>query len=138
MLAINQNALLDDHQPANETEALLIKEMAQSFWLTERAIRLQNDCFSENGVDEKRLALFLCYQTTHDRAFYKALNTLRQLQKDRRKSACGFVSQKATIATPNAGFVSQKPAADSVDRALCASEKDLVLVPSLSLTAEAA
>jgi hypothetical protein len=92
------NDLLADHQPANATEQLLLHEMAQSFWLTQRAIRLQNECFTHDGVDEKRLALFLRYQTTHDRAFHKALNTLIRLQKDRRKSerkqSAGFVSQQ--------------------------------------------
>jgi hypothetical protein len=39
-----RDALLQEHQPANQTEALLIYEMAQSYWLTQRAIRLQNEC----------------------------------------------------------------------------------------------
>lgn len=64
--------LLDEHQPANPTETLLVQEMAQSWWLTQRAIRLQNECFAENGIDQKRLALFLRYQTTHYRAFHKS------------------------------------------------------------------
>lgn len=52
-------ALLEDHQPAGETEELLVTEMAQSHWLAQRAIRLQNGCFRETGVDEKGLSLFL-------------------------------------------------------------------------------
>jgi hypothetical protein len=88
--------LLDEHRPANATEELLVTEMAQSWWLAQRAIRLQNDCFGENSVDEKRLSLFLRYQSTHERAFHKALNTLIRLQKDRRKSQSGFVSQNGT------------------------------------------
>src|SRR5690349_22412516 len=38
-----RNALMEEHQAASETEALLINEMAQSYWLTQRAIRLQNE-----------------------------------------------------------------------------------------------
>lgn len=91
--------LLHDHQPANTTEGLLVQEMAQSYWLTQRALRLQSECFSAEGIDEKRLALFLRYQTTHERAFHKALNVLIRLQKERRRaehtSARGFVSQHA-------------------------------------------
>lgn len=103
-----RDVLLEEHQPASETEALLIKEMAQSYWLTRRAIRLQSDCFTEDGVDQRRLSLFLRYQTTHERAFYKALNTLMRLKKERRQIENGFVSQK----TPSRrhienGFVSQ-------------------------------
>ncbi|MBV9156143.1 MAG: hypothetical protein JO097_07760 [Acidobacteriaceae bacterium] len=95
--------LLDEHQPANTTEELLINEMAQSYWLEQRAIRLQNDCLTEDGLDEKRLALFLRYQTTHYRAFHKALDTLIRLKKQR----AGFVSQARNKTTAQSGFVSQ-------------------------------
>jgi hypothetical protein len=88
--------------------------MAQSHWLAQRAIRLQNDCFTAEGIDTKRLALFLRYQTTHQRAFHKALNTLIALQKTRRKQEIGFVSQKASSPTSRTGFVSQnRPEAHS-------------------------
>ena len=43
--------------------------MAQSYWLEQRAIRLHNDCFTAEGIDERRLSLFLRYQTTYNRAF---------------------------------------------------------------------
>ncbi len=99
--------LLNDHQPAGPTEELLVREMAQSHWLAQRAIRLQNGCFTENGVDEKGLSLFLRYFTTHNRAFYKALAGLQRLQKERQKAERGFVSQAATSTAPIAGFVSQ-------------------------------
>lgn len=98
-------ALLDEHQPEGQTEELLVHQMAQSHWLTQRALCFQNQCFTAEGVDEKRLSLFLRYQTTHERAFHKALNTLIQLKKNR---ARGFVSQGSTKATPERGFVSQR------------------------------
>jgi hypothetical protein len=50
--------LLDEHQPASPTEELLVHEIAQSWWLTQRALRFQNDCFTPDGVDQKRLSLF--------------------------------------------------------------------------------
>ena len=86
--------LLAEHAPATETEQLLVQQMAQSWWLTQRAIRLQNQAFTETRVDAQKLALFLRYQTTHERAFYKALNALMKLAAARRKSAPEFVSQK--------------------------------------------
>ncbi len=109
--------LLEEHRPANATEELLVNEMAQSYWLEQRALRLQNECFTENGIDEKRLSLFLRYQTTHHRAFHKALSTLLKLKK---ASARGFVSQdtrsgadsqsardsQSRPSTANPGFVS--------------------------------
>ncbi len=96
--------LLAEHQPSTTTEELLVREMAQSYWLAQRALRLQNECFTDASIDAKRLSLFLRYQTTHERAFHKALTTLMKLKKDR---ARGFVSQSAAGTTPNAGFVSQ-------------------------------
>lgn len=90
-------SFLAEHQPAGTTEEMLIHEMAQSFWLAQRALRFQNECFTADGVNEKRLSLFLRYHTTHERAFHKALNTLIRLQKDRHKAQwkrpAGFVSQ---------------------------------------------
>ncbi len=74
-------ALLNEHQPSGETEELLIQEMAQSHWLAQRAIRLQNTCFTEEGVNEKSLSLFLRYFTTHNRAFHKALADLQRAAK---------------------------------------------------------
>jgi len=113
-LAALQAAFLDEYQPANPTEHILIEEMAQSHWLTQRALRLQNECFSSEGVDTKGLALFLRYQSTHQRAFHRALNTLLALQRSRRKTTVGFVSQPIpktaepdAAARPKAGFVSQ-------------------------------
>jgi hypothetical protein len=98
-----KTALLEEHQPATETETLLVTEMAQSWWLMQRAIRLQNDCFGAHGVDEKRLALFLRYQTTHERAFHKALNTIVKLKLIRAR-ACPLGQ-----AVPKPGFVPQNP-----------------------------
>ncbi len=103
--------LLKEHQPANATEELLVTEMAQSWWLTQRAIRFQNECFTETGVDEKRLSLFLRYQTTHERAFHKALNTLTRLKQSRaRQQAVGFVSQPALESANEPEFVRQNAA----------------------------
>lgn len=43
--------LLAEHQPADVTEELLVHQIAQSWWLTQRALRLQNECFTAEGVD---------------------------------------------------------------------------------------
>ncbi len=104
--------LFAEHQPANTSEEILIHQMAQSVWLTQRALRLQNECFTATGIDEKRLALFLRYQTTHERAFHRALPTLMRLQNDRRhteKAPRGFVSQQRTMTAPETDCLSQNP-----------------------------
>src|SRR6185437_5326636 len=101
------NDLTAEHAPATPTEQLLVQQMAQSWCLMQRAVRLQNQAFTETSVDTRKLALFLRYQTTYERAFYKALNTLLKVRTERRKSAPEFVSQKPVGAMP-ASPVSQK------------------------------
>ncbi len=91
--------LLDDHRPSNTTERLLVKTMAQSYWLRERALTLQHMCFNReipmcDANCEKQLALYLRYQTTHDRAFNKALDQLGKLRAEKRKQEIGFESQE--------------------------------------------
>jgi hypothetical protein len=101
------NDLLEEHQPATPTEDLLVKEMAQSYWLTQRAIQLQNTCFTEESVNGQQLALFLRYQTTHERRFYKALNCLLQLKKEAARTEPGFVPQRPAHPADPIRFVSQ-------------------------------
>ena len=70
--------------------------MAQHYWLAQRALNLQQFCFSESGAceNDQQLALYLRYQTTHDRAFHKCLNDLLKLRAEKRKEQIGFVSQQ--------------------------------------------
>ncbi len=71
--------------------------MAEHYWLKQRAVTLQNNCFitelSPRDL-EKQLALYLRYQTTNDHAFYKSLNQLLSLRAEKRKQQIGFESQK--------------------------------------------
>ena len=99
------NTLLDElraeHQPATITEILLIEKMAQSYWLSQRAIKLQQiSCFhdeTDSTERDKQLALYLRYQTTHDRAFHKSLSDLLKLRAEKRKIEIGFESQQAKL-----------------------------------------
>jgi hypothetical protein len=97
--------LLEEHQPANVTEDLLVRQMAQSFWLSQRALRLQNSCFSDDGVDTHKLALFIRYQTTHERAFHKSLTVLMHVRKERLANEGKFVSQPAKFVSQNSSPV---------------------------------
>ncbi|HEY7305026.1 MAG TPA: hypothetical protein VH601_12970 [Bryobacteraceae bacterium] len=87
------SGLRAEHQPATITENLLVEKMAQSWWLRTRALLLQNNCFSDS-IDQKQLALYLRYQTTHERAFHKSLNDLLKLRAEKRKMEIGFESQQ--------------------------------------------
>jgi hypothetical protein len=89
--------LCSEHQPATPTEAALIEKMAQALWLGKRALLLQELTFKLDMpacIDEKQLALFIRYQTTHDRAFHKCLDQLLKLRAEKRKQEIGFESQK--------------------------------------------
>jgi hypothetical protein len=87
--------LKSEHRPMCRTELILVERMAQHHWLRNRAGLLQSNCFHEDGgVDEKRLALYLRYQTTHERAFHKCLNDLLKLRAEKRKTEIGFEAEK--------------------------------------------
>jgi hypothetical protein len=91
------NALRAEHAPSTPTEVLLVERMAQHFWLTQRAMRLQTKCIEEDfptSDDNKGLPLYLRYQVTHERAFHKCLNDLLKLRAEKRKAEIGFESQK--------------------------------------------
>jgi hypothetical protein len=71
--------------------------MAQHYWLSQRAMKLQHLCFKPDlpTCDQPAdLALYLRYQTTHERAFHKALNDLLKLRAEKRKTNIGFESQQ--------------------------------------------
>jgi hypothetical protein len=89
--------LRNEHQPATFTETTLVEAMAQHHWLRQRALNLESSCYdSTTGqiTDQKQLALLLRYQTTHERAFHKALNDLLKLRAARQKEQIGFESQQ--------------------------------------------
>ncbi len=70
--------------------------MAQSYWLAQRALRLQNECFTDEGVDDKRLSLYMRYHTTHERAFHKALTYTHETE-ERAGSWLRFAQRPAFI-----------------------------------------
>jgi hypothetical protein len=91
-----QQTLADEHQPATETESILINTMAESHWLANRAANLQASCFDAatgHITDSKFFSLYLRYQTTHSRAFHKSLNDLLKLRAECRKAEIGFEAQ---------------------------------------------
>ena len=84
-----------EHRPDTETERMLVDRMAQHHWLRCRAEGLESGCFREDGtVNEKGLALYIRYRTSHERAFHKCLNELLKLRAEKRKTEIGFESQK--------------------------------------------
>ena len=87
--------------PENPLEENLIVTMAQSQWLVRRAVKLQQYTFHSDLAfceEPKNLALYLRYQTTHERAFDRALKQLQTLRAEKRKLEIGFESQKRAAA----------------------------------------
>ena len=87
--------------------------MAQHFWLSQRAMRLQRVAleFTEHHVVPKDLAVLIRYQTTNERAFQMDLATLLKLQQAHTplRPAAGAMSSKE-IANQQIGSVPQAAA----------------------------
>src|SRR5581483_709560 len=81
--------LRTEQQPANETEEILVNEMAEQFWRLRRARALETSLLDSDQALIPHLAAIQRMMSSAERGFHKALNVLRQLQKDR-----GFVPQK--------------------------------------------
>ena len=88
--------LCKEHNPTSETESILVRHMAESEWLRARALRFQAEVTDNvaRNIDTNKLAVFIRYQNTHERAFYKALNELQSIRKQKQNSEIGFESHK--------------------------------------------
>jgi hypothetical protein len=89
--------LNEEHRPETATESLLVNDMARHYWLRQRALRMQEECFSFDLTapdTQKQLDLFLRYGLTHERAFARSLAALLKLRKDKLALERGFESQQ--------------------------------------------
>ena len=104
--SILRATLLSEHRPETETEHILVDRMAQHHWLRNRAEAFESGCFKEDGtLDDKRLALFMRYRTSHERAFEKCLNELLKLRAEKRKTEIGFECGTCKIRAIGSGQV---------------------------------
>jgi hypothetical protein len=118
--------LTSEHRPVGLTEELLVNEIAQHYWRMKRYRTLEAQMYKSKGVNEDGstaldtanlvqcidLGLFTSIQralNSAERGFYKALKTLREMQKAR-----GFVPAQAQSAAvkPTAFPVKQRSAAE--------------------------
>ena len=88
--------LTEEHQPATETEELLVLKLAQSHWLIQRALDYQSGSMQQDKfiTVEKQFSLFMRYQSQQERVFNKALAELKWLQKERRDDEYGVFNAK--------------------------------------------
>ena len=71
--------------------------MAESNWLAQRAQRLQDNCLNPSTgkiTDAEHFKLYERYYNTHNRSFYKALQTLKKLRADQRRAEFGVEALK--------------------------------------------
>jgi hypothetical protein len=89
--------LSSEYQPQTTSERILVQKAAEHHWISERALRLQEEVMAQSleaAPDARTLTLYMRYQTTHDRAFQRCLRELRAIRNDRRREQIGFESQK--------------------------------------------
>ena len=87
----------NDYRPQTASDTMLVERMAESRWLSDRALRLQQTCFDVNTgniADEKKFSLYQRYFITHNNAFHKALNDLLKQRKQKHDMQIGFEREK--------------------------------------------
>ena len=99
-------------KPADAAETELVVKMAEHTWLSKRALRMQEACFSVEPPPPGQqprgdgqfvgirgdLDIYVRYQAAHDRAYRRASQELIQRRKERQIAARGFESQKHAAA----------------------------------------
>ncbi|HEX3685228.1 MAG TPA: hypothetical protein VHU83_22015 [Bryobacteraceae bacterium] len=129
-----------EHQPATMTESILVEKMAQSYWLRKRALYLQDQCATDEELtleeQGRQLALFIRYQTTHDRAFHRALNDLLKLRAEKRKQEIGFESQRRHEAAESRREAAEKRRQDLHEWAVLLAEAKVTHQQVLTSTLE--
>lgn len=102
-----EQRLINQLNVHTELEFELVEKMAQSLWRSQRAVDLQDECIDTLAFEtdevltkeaQKKLELYLRYQTSHDRAFQRYAAELRKLQADMKKAEIGSVSQERAAA----------------------------------------
>jgi hypothetical protein len=101
------NGFEAEFPPANSVEEELLESMVQARWLVRRAMLLQQICFHTDlpSCRDPQLALYLRYQSTHERAFHKAYAALLKIKADRQKNQIAAARQETD---QQLGFVLQK------------------------------
>ena len=85
---ILREGLLREYRPATMTEDLLVTEMCENSWRLRRVRNREAEVLHRgNTIDHPFLQVCHRYATAHDRAFHRALRTLRQIQKERLQNA---------------------------------------------------
>ena len=123
-------ALHLEFQPLGANEEILVHKMAEHLWHQSRANRYLVNLLNDGGGPniETRIALFLRYQGAADRGYYRALNQLAKMQKERRLAENGSVSSEPRAAAAPPPPPRQK-SADPAPPAAPSTEKVAATAP---------
>ncbi len=115
-------ALFTEHRPANETEALLVQEMAEHYWLMKRYRRFETLFLSGERPQPREAEAAQRMHGRAERSFYKAFKTLREIQKERKLQELAASQKAPTVnhgptlnraAAVSGGFVPTTSAAEA-------------------------
>jgi hypothetical protein len=124
--AMLREALLSHYAPANIAEELLVDVVANSYWRLLRARRVETSTMKlgiqalkqRNGInpapnskDDDALAVFFTddhdnmrnqerYHRTIERSYFRAVETLRKVQNDRRTANTGRTNENGSVSQP--------------------------------------
>ncbi len=100
--------LIAEHRPGNQTEHILVNEIAEQFWRIRRMRGLEAQAFTPENLDtwteNGLLALIQRTMAAAERGLHKALAALRQQRKDSGTVRHAISAEE----TPAAGFVPPK------------------------------
>jgi hypothetical protein len=96
--------LISGHNPQSTIESILVHNMATHHWLKLRSIKLQSGALSDPESTPASINIYMRYQVSNERGFWKCFDTLRKLQKERAEAEpeteIGFVSQSTAKPAP--------------------------------------
>jgi hypothetical protein len=99
-----KDGLMEEHQPRTLTENLLVQEMAEHYWRIQRFRSLETDMTNQDELCLPHITAVHRFMNSAERGFYKALKTLKDLQKTAAPDNCQLGT--ASAAAPAAvGFV---------------------------------
>jgi hypothetical protein len=90
-------AVRNQLKPETPEEQAIVDRILQFDWLVKRAITLQTTILFKPDItpaDQRKIDLFMRYETTHDRALSRARKELQAIRKQRESRENGSASQK--------------------------------------------
>ena len=121
--------VIREYQPGtSSTEWRLVQTLIQHYWLMLRAVRLQDEALIKNP---KMLPLYMRYQATHERSYYRAQKELQKLVKERAQQQIGFERQNTKEEAHQARIRLQHAKAESIETDTCCKKVMGVPIPGI-------